>query len=232
MIHLSEKIEVQNCDNKFVKLCRTIMWQIKINHKSVLCNPSTNSELEEIYERNYMLTFAYLMGGKTGSTKSTYNLLSNKLINGEVNKYICLNPDDDAYESRNLLKPGREYFCPDFLIHTSHDNPGENYEGQYMIMEAKTTSKLKQEDFNWDLFKLNLYVEELDFDTAIYLIVNTSFKDIATMITNYNYWHSEKLDPKKQNPQRNNTPHIYFLIQEDVEKQPEIYELFVSERKQ
>ena len=227
MIHLSDEIKVKDCKNKYVKLCSQVMWQIKKRHETVLCNPSSKTELEEIYERNYMLTFAYLLGQKTSGTKSTYTLLSNKLINGEVHKYIYLNTDDDAYESRNLLKPRREYFCPDFLIHTSHNNPGENYEGQYMIMEAKTTSKLKQEDFNWDLFKLNLYVEKLDFDTAIYLIVNTSYKDIATMVSNYNYWHSEKLDPKKQNPQRNNTPHIYFLIQGNVKEHPSIYELIV-----
>lgn len=227
MIHLSDEIKVKDCKNKYVQLCRHVMRKIKEEHKTVLCNPSSKTELEEIYERNYMLTFAYLMGQKTGKKQSTYNLLSNKLINGEVNKYIFLTSDDEAYESRNALKSGREYFCPDFLIHTSHDNPGENYEGQYMIMEAKTTSKLKQEDFNWDLFKLNLYVEKLDFDTAIYLIVNTSYTDVATMVSNYNYWHSEKLDPKKQNSQRNNTPHIYFLVQGNVKEQPTIYELIV-----
>lgn len=225
MLQLSEKINVTNINNRYVKLCRTIMCQIKKDHMKVLSNPSSNPELEQIYERNYILVFSYLMGQKTGR-ESKYKFLSQKLVNGEVNKYISLAPDDDAYKSRNILKPGRQYFCPDFLIHLSHDNPCENYEGQYMIMEAKTTSKLKQEDFDWDLFKLNLYVEKLDFDTAIFLIVNTSCSDVATMVNNYKFWYSDKLDSTKQEAKRND-PHIYFLIQGNVKEEPKIYELIV-----
>lgn len=227
MLRLSDEIKIKDINNRYVKLCRNVMWLIKRNHETVLCNPISNSELDIIYERNYMLTFAYLMGQKSGEIKSTYEFLSQKLVNGEVNKYIFLNPNDEAYESRNNLKPGREYFCPDFLIHSSHDNSGEDYEGQYMIMEAKTTSKLKQEDFDWDLFKLNLYVEKLNFDTAIFLIINTPHTEIATMVSNYNHWHSKKLDPTEQNVHNNVVPHIFFLIQENVKGQPKIYELLV-----
>lgn len=227
MLRLSGEIKVKDINNRYVKLCRNVMWLIKRDHETVLCNPSPNYELDIIYERNYMLTFAYLMGQKSGGIQSTYEFLSQKLVNGEVNKYIFLNSGEEAYESRNNLKPGRDYFCPDFLIHSSHVNPGENYEGQYMIMEAKTTSKLKQEDFDWDLFKLNLYVEKLNFDTAIFLIVNTSYTDVAEMVNNYNFWHSDKLDPTKQEVQNSDMPHIYFLIQGNVKGQPKIYELIV-----
>ncbi len=227
MLRLSDEIKVKDINNRYVKLCRNVMWLIKRYHKTVLCNPSQNSELDKIYERNYMLTFAYLMGQKSGGIQSTYEFLSQKLVNGEVNKYIYLDPSDEAFESRNQLKSGREYFCPDFLIHSSHDNSGDNYEGQYMIMEAKTTCNLKQEAFDWDFFKLNLYVEKLNFDTAIFLIVNTSYTDVAEMVNNYRYWHSDKLDPTKREIHNNVIPHIFFLIQGNVKEQPKIYKLTV-----
>lgn len=227
MLRLSEEIKVKDINNRYVILCRNVMRLIKRKHETVLCNPTSNSELDMIYERNYMLTFAYLMGQKSVELRSIDKLLSQKLVNGEVNKYIFLNSDDKAYESRNKLKPGRDYFCPDFLIHSSHEKSGGNYEGQYMILEAKTTSKLKQEDFDWDLFKLNLYVEKLNFDTAIFLIVNTSYTAISTMVSNYKYWHSEKLDPTKSVDHNNVIPHIYFLIQGKVTEQPRIYKLII-----
>ncbi len=62
MLRLSDEIKVKDINNRYVKLCRNVMWLIKRNHETVLCNPSSNSELDKIYERNYMLTFAYLMG--------------------------------------------------------------------------------------------------------------------------------------------------------------------------
>ncbi len=226
MLTLSDRILVKEVRNDYLCLCYNIMHIIKNEHEAVLCNCNLQDpNLEDIYERNYIITFAYLMGQKSKERKYANNLLSDKFVNGEVNKQIFLNPDDPAYEDRNRLKSGREYFCPDFVIHTSHSNSGSNYEGQCLIMEAKTTSNLKQDDFNWDLFKLNLYVEKLDFDTAVYLIVNTTLSDVKKMIRNYTYWHSDKLEIPNQ---KNRVPHIYFLIQEKVDEMPKIYELIIE----
>ena len=54
-----------------------------------------------------------------------------------------------------------------------------------------------------------------------------SYKDVAEMVNNYRYWHSDKLDPTKREIHNNVIPHIFFLIQGNVKEQPKIYKLTV-----
>lgn len=224
MVKLSERIYKKDIlRNKYLILCYDIMRTIQKDHDAVICKEDAGN-LNDIYERNYIITFAYLMGRNAGESK----LLSNKFVNGELKKDIVLDSQNDDYKTKAKIYPKRNYYCPDFVIHTSHGNNGK-YEGQHLIMEAKTTSKLQQKEFEWDLFKLNLYVEYLDFDIAVYLIVNTSIAEVSSMVDKYNqkgFWCSSKLCGL--NRRRNNKEyHIYFLIQESVDKSPKIFELKV-----
>lgn len=225
MVKLSERIYKKDIlNNKYLVLCYDIMRIIQKDHDVVICKEKAG-KLKDIYERNYIITFAYLMGRKAGNSK----LLSDKFVNGELKKEFNLNPLDDDCKTRDRLKPDSKFYCPDFVIHTSHERMNENYNGQYLIMEAKTTSDLKNKDFYWDLFKLNLYVEKLEYNTAVYLIVNTTVSEVKSKVERYHknkYWYSPKL--RRLNRRRNGEKHhIFFLIQENVEKAPQIYELTV-----
>jgi hypothetical protein len=225
MVKLSERIFKKDIlKNKYLVLCYDIMRIIQKEHDSVLCKEDAG-KLKDIYERNYIITFAYLMGRKAGRSR----LLSDKFVNGELKKEFILYPQNDDFKTKAKIYPMRNYYCPDFVIHTSHEKTNEDFKGQCLIMEAKTTSELKNKDFYWDLFKLNLYIEKLDYETAVYLIVNTTFSEVKSKVERYNknnYWYSTKLC--RLNTGRNNKKHhIFFLIQESVEKQPKIYELMV-----
>lgn len=225
MVKLSDRIFKKDvCSNKYLILCYDIMRIIQKDHRAVICKENAG-EIKDIYERNYIITFSYLMGRKAGYSK----LLSDKFVNGEIVKKFILYPQNHDYETREEIKPGRKYYCPDFVIHTSHEKSNKKYNGQFLIMEAKTTSELEKEEFYWDLFKLNLYVEKLDYDTAVYLIVNTSISEVSAMVDEYNeknFWYTSKIG-NIQRSKKNKEHHIYFLIQESVEKQPKIYELIV-----
>lgn len=224
MVKLSDRIYKKDVrKNKYLILCYDIMRIIQKDHKAVVSKPEKDN-LKVIYERNYIITFSYLMGRKAGYSK----LLSDKFVNGEIIKDFILYPQNDDDKTRRRIYPSRKYYCPDFVIHTSHEKSNDNYVGQYLIMEAKTTSELKKKDFYWDLFKLNLYVEKLDYDTAVYLIVNTSVSEVRSMIEEYDdkkYWYTSKLHGL--NLRQEDKKHIYFLIQENVEKPPKMYELNV-----
>lgn len=225
MVKLSDRIYKKDVrKNKYLILCYDIMRIIQKDHKAVVSKPEKDN-LKGIYERNYVITFSYLMGRKAGYSK----LLSDKFVNGEIIKDFILYPQNDDDKTRRRIYPSRKYYCPDFVIHTSHENSNDNYVGQYLIMEAKTTSELKKKDFYWDLFKLNLYVDKLDYDTAVYLIVNTTISEVKSMVGEYDekeYWYTSKIKNVQQ-LKDNKKHHIYFLIQESVEKQPKIFELIV-----
>jgi len=150
MVKLSERIYKKDIlNNKYLVLCYDIMRNIQKDHEAVICKEEAG-KLKDIYERNYIITFAYLMGRKAGESK----LLSDKFVNGELKKEFILYPQDDDFKTKAKIYPKRNYYCPDFVIHTSHERVNENYNGQHLIMEAKTTSDLKNKDFYWDLFKL------------------------------------------------------------------------------
>lgn len=225
MVKLSDRIFKKDVSkNKYLILCYDIMRIIQKDHHAVICKQKAG-ELKDIYERNYVITFSYLMGKEAGKSR----LLSDMFVNGELKKEFILYPQNEDYKTREKIKPGRMFYCPDFVIHTSHKKTNKKYKGQHIIMEAKTTSGLKKEDFYWDLFKLNLYIEKLDFDTAVYLIVNTSISDVSAMVDEYNennYWYTSKIRKLKRLKNKKEH-HIYFLIQESVEKQPKIYELIL-----
>ena len=117
MVKLSDRIfkkDVRN--NKYLILCYDIMRIIQKDHETVVSKPEEDN-LIGIYERNYIITFSYLMGRKAGYSK----LLSDKFVNGELKKEFNLNPLDEDCKTRDRLKPDSKFYCPDFVIHTSHE---------------------------------------------------------------------------------------------------------------
>lgn len=222
---LAHKNPRNDIQNEYVKLCYNVMVDIRRKHDSIICNEDQiKKSLVEIYERNYIITFSYLMGMRNKS----YSIIdSDEFISGELHKEVGrLDKRTSLYRSMTELTPksNPNFLIPDFLIHKSNRIHDKNVENQLLILEAKTTQKLTPKAFYWDMFKLNMYIEKLNFNVAVYLIVNSTFKKINKFVYNYirNYWHSNKLIC---NNQLSSMHHLYFIIQEKVDSNPEIYEL-------
>jgi len=71
---------------------------------------------------------------------------------------------------------------PDFIFHKGQTY--NNLEDQLLIMELKA-KKVNEEEFNYDTFKTNLYVEEFNFQNGIYLIVNNNIELIRELFERY-----------------------------------------------
>lgn len=72
---------------------------------------------------------------------------------------------------------------PDFIIHKNQKDV--NSDNQLLIAEVKTEKQLSYKKFVWDFFKLNLYLEKLNFQNGIFLTVNCSKKIILSHLKTY-----------------------------------------------
>lgn len=72
---------------------------------------------------------------------------------------------------------------PDIIIHGGPDDFDHN--NQIFLAEVKTTLKLTQNKFNVDLFKVNLYHEELFFKDSAFIIINTDITKVKDMFETY-----------------------------------------------
>ena len=83
---------------------------------------------------------------------------------------------------------------PDFFIHK--DQNDRNPENQILIIEFKTEFNLPENRFMWDFFKLNLYLEKYNFQTACFVCINNSRQRIEdylfTYLENNHYQTSKK----------------------------------------
>lgn len=183
-------------------------------------NFSTNFEPEKwevLYERNLIISLSYFYGKNEKTMNERNNCELCRLIGGEVAKEI---EKDSVLAKTYLSIKGTELkgcltVFPDFLVHENHDNSDLDPEKQHLIIEAKTNSKLPSKDFNWDFFKLNLYLEKLAFKNAVYLIINLSVDKVEKRISKY-----LDLEPPYLS---NNLDKMYFFIKESIEKNFEIY---------
>lgn len=87
-----------------------------------------------------------------------------------------------------LFKPGEpeeaEFFkVPDIVVHSGPND--FNPDNQIFLSEVKTTLKLTQKLFNIDLFKLNVYHEELNFQNSAFIITNSTIDDVKTKYSSY-----------------------------------------------
>jgi hypothetical protein len=87
-----------------------------------------------------------------------------------------------------------EFFkVPDIVIHSGPND--FNPDNQIFLSEVKTTLKLTQKLFNIDLFKLNVYHEELSFQNSAFVIINTTVDNVKTKYSSYmrsKYYQTQK----------------------------------------
>jgi hypothetical protein len=171
---------------------------------AVIVRMDNNAPLNiAINERNYVIYLSYILGSLKGGLIGKYKkVFRTDFLNGEVYKQMELVVDGEAktaYENFIKLKnekqlhncfekiESRDYVNvrPDFVIHSDHKKEYE-YWGQKLIVEAKTTKKIDEIDFCWDLLKLNVYINEFCFQNAIYMLVNTTKDEIEKMLKFYN----------------------------------------------
>ena len=72
---------------------------------------------------------------------------------------------------------------PDLVLHQSSLDMA--IENQILLCEVKCTENLNQNQFNRDLFKINLYHQELNFQNSCYIILNLEPQVIKDMYENY-----------------------------------------------
>lgn len=80
---------------------------------------------------------------------------------------ICKIISQEANRKKNKKENGKTEVLPDLIFHESLSNRS----AQTMIMEVKSCSDIDQKLFNWDMYKLCQYVNELRFVNSIYLIL-------------------------------------------------------------
>lgn len=197
----------KNKAGKYIEMCYDAMRQL-IDNKYVI---GSESEKDFIYERNLLISLAYLLGREHhDKVKPCY------LIGGEVNKYVfdkTFQNDDTAYDNtwinstKSKLDFDSTYVTPDFLIHRFKKLSDKNRGGQKLVVEAKSKKSVSQKDFQKDLFKLNVYLTRLKFEKAVYIILNLRKNAIESMVYDYisngMFWSDKSYDK------------LYFLIQEN-----------------
>lgn len=192
-------------------VCYTCISKISPEDQTDL---SENETWRKIYERNVIINLAFQYGSFLHDKLKNVPLL----LSGEVVKEFILDNSmiKQTYEFiKEEEMPERIKVYPDFLIHTSH-NSGFDIEGQRLIMEAKSTTRLPYKDFNWDFFKLNLYVKYLNFNRAIYLIVGLDQEKVQKRINNYvenKLFLAEEIEK------------LFFFIRKDVKSSVSVYKL-------
>ena len=202
---------------KYIRMCFDAIRQLRDSKYLI----GSEAEKDFIYERNLMISLAYLLGkNNSNSIRPCY------LIGGEVCKFIfdkaMMKADDDV--NNNWIKETKEklhfsslYVSPDFLIHRYKKFEDIHKGGQKLIVEAKSKANIDLNEFKKDLFKLNVYLNRLQFERSLYILVNSTVNEIDSKIGQYIekdlYW-SENIKKK-----------LYFLIQEKEESCPKLYML-------
>lgn len=201
--------DILEFDSPFASACFQAMSSIQGKLKRM------QNEDGNIDEQNYVLELAgsigaeltpidFLLGGELKKEITSSNEAVQKLIAKILNK-------PEGYNLPNVKVK------PDYAIHYSVKR--ENLDGttQKIVIEAKTTNILAQDPFSWDLYKLGAYVNELSFQTAIYLILNTDKKRVETLLNGY----------KEQGLPEINVPRgqLLFFIQDSIDSVPKAYSL-------
>lgn len=196
----------------YVRLCYEAMISCKES------NSYNHSGDDMIFERDFVISLAYNMGRhEAGKTTQNY------LVGGEVNKSVFHHYFDKESENDEIISRTRtaldfqtQYVTPDFLIHKYKQIKEIKKGGQKLVIEAKTKSKLTVKEFNKDFFKLNVYLNRLCFEYAVYLLINQSVDSIDTFIAGYmekDYYINKDV---KGN--------LIFMIQEQESKNPQVFQ--------
>ncbi len=206
----------------YPKLCYEAMVCIANNMQIV---KNVESPQSSILERNYIISLVFEMGKLIAKDEIHNNddLIFNtekQFIGGETNKYIDVTDNDLQRTCNDLdinIANNKIEVIPDLVVHNSHNpSSGVSGDGQYLIIEAKTTRKLGSYAFMKDFFKLNAYLAGLHFDKAIYLLLNSDARKIDDYLGKYlgeNFYLYEYKDK------------ILFFVQEEAQPLPCIYKL-------
>ena len=201
-----EKIDSIANESEYVKKCFTAMRMLAANPNLVR---NTDDNNFPTLERNYILSMVYNMG------KSDY------LREDSFFQFDAISPNDLKMEQTRKalkisLKDNKIEAIPDLVIHNSH-NPksGDSDEGQFLVLEAKTTRRLGEHYFMRDFFKLNLYLSRLHFQNAVSLVINKPAKNIDEYIGTYKkkdyYWCDKAKEKLRLFIQEKDTPELYKL---------------------
>ena len=209
-----QSVDIELLDD-YVKLCYEAMRSCK---ESNSYNHSENDK-DMIFERDFIISLAYAMG-RLEAKRDT----ANYLIGGEINKYVfdhylrCESEKEELIsKTQKQLDFKTDYVTPDFLIHKYKkiEEIKENG-GQKLVIEAKTKRTLSDNDFYCDFFKLNVYLIRLNFEYAVYIMINQSVDSIDTMLDNYiNKGFYVNNEGKKR---------LIFLIQDNEEEYPQSFQ--------
>ena len=211
-----EKIGSIENESIYVKSCFTAMRILAANPRVV---KNVEDENSSILERNYILSMVYNMGKADYLREvAEFDFLRTCLVGGESNKYISLS-DKKVEKTREELRfstEGKIEVIPDLVIHDSHNpNSGNTEEGQYLVMEAKTSRRLGEHFFMRDFFKLNLCLAGLHFQNAVSLVINKPASDIDSYIATYKakgyYWYEHLKSKLRLFIQEKDMPELYRL---------------------
>ncbi len=157
-----------------------------------LQNPETRFDKGKCYYVNYHKTFfnperTYMYNLYHQLMKILENMTTasfqNFFIDSEIGKKINCPPEEEL--SLRLFGKVKSFATiePDLILHKNQNYNGKD--GQLLILECKTDPKLDESDFNYDLYKLNLYCQKLKFQNAVFLITNVSPIDVCLMLERY-----------------------------------------------
>lgn len=110
---------------------------------------------------------------------------NNLQLNTEIYKCICEQKfrDNRYLKSISAILDNQNGLFPDLIYHQGqHDTNAEN---QIFALECKIDPELSQKEFNRDIIKLMMYKHELNFQTVIFLVANTSPAKIEQFIKTY-----------------------------------------------
>lgn len=213
-----EKIDSIEKESIYIKKCFSAMRMLAANPQIVKDTDDKNSS---IIERNYILSMVYNMGKADylRDNPEFFFCSSSYFVGGENIKHITptgKKVEKTRKELKFSLKDNEIEVLPDLVIHNSHNpSSGNSDDGQFLVLEAKTTSRLGEYYFMRDLFKLNLYIEKLNYQNAVYLVINKSADTIDNFIAVYKekgYFLCDDLKSK-----------LRIFIQE--KDRPELYKL-------
>ncbi len=191
----------------------------------IAANPNkvrnTEDDDSTTLERNYILSMVYNMGKSDFLREDTFFKFDSTsfFIGGETIKLISIN--DKKMERTGMalnfsFNGNKIEAIPDLVIHNSH-NPksGDSDEGQFLVLEAKTTRRLGEHYFMRDFFKLNLYLSRLHFQNAVSLVIDKPAKIIDDYIGTYKkedyYWCDDVKSKLRLFIQEKDTPEMYKL---------------------
>jgi hypothetical protein len=167
--------------------------------------------LNEIEERYYKEKLTKLEDGRiidTGETRTNESTFVTQLAAKVENKFRAHSIHIDKYyqtdapkslifKNDNTIKKYENTFnelfdseleeefykVPDMVIHAGPED--KNPENQIFLSEVKTSEILTPKQFNVDLFKVNVYHEELNFKNSAFIIVNSTVERVSELLAQY-----------------------------------------------